>query len=366
MGNNARALFCCETPYQLMNSVILRMTVMQDTPADVVLAEQTDWGDVADKLGEAHIFERVIRPTYRAYEREFYKLPRQKAKALFRNPKAFFAPAPVIDTVYTSMFVPIDHLLWKMCYYLHKQEGKSLQLFMYDEGFRSYTMDLELSEKFRYDQYAYGKSAFYKNIDGYYLHVPELYCAPRYAKEFLPIPKVMEKPLIKEKLLGVFDYGELPKERFIFMEDFFFADKQQGNDMELLESVANVVGKENIIVKRHPRASVDRFTLRGFKTMSHQRTPWEMLVLGNDMRDKVLLAVSSTAIYTPYQVFRQKVHAIELIEMFNGENQTHSDEAFPEYKKNLTEFCNQEGTILHTPKNEVELEEHARFLLEYL
>ena len=47
--------------------------------------------------------------------------------------------------------------------------------------------------------------------------------------------------------------------KYLFFEESFFADHYPINDPELVDRLAQRVGKENLMVKIHPRNPVNRF-----------------------------------------------------------------------------------------------------------
>ena len=80
-----------------------------------------------------------------------------------------------------------------------------------------------------------------------------------------------------------------------------------------MEELASYVGKENIMVKIHPRNPINRFAERGFKTNKDTSIPWEVLLLtGEDFDKKIYLTVASSAILNPIMVFGMKIRAYSL------------------------------------------------------
>lgn len=54
------------------------------------------------------------------------------------------------------------------------------------------------------------------------------------------------------------------------------------NDVELIEALADKVGKQNMMVKIHPRNPVNRFEKLGYKTNHNTAIPWEVIVMNTD------------------------------------------------------------------------------------
>ncbi len=87
-------------------------------------------------------------------------------------------------------------------------------------------------------------------------------------------------------------------EKYIFFEDGM-RDWTDDYDLQLAEKIADIVGKENMIVKIHPRDTNNRFAQRGFKTNQDISIPWEIIVANIDIENKILITMYSQAVITP-------------------------------------------------------------------
>lgn len=106
--------------------------------------------------------------------------------------------------------------------------------------------------------------------------------------------------------------------KYIFFEESFYADGSEVNDVELIEALAQRVGKDNMMVKIHPRNPANRFQRLGYKTNRNTAIPWEVVVMNlDDISDKVLITVASSCILNPIIVFGKKVHAFSLYDCIN-------------------------------------------------
>ncbi len=360
-----RILFCAESVYQLFNAITLRMTECAECDCDIILSTITVWNeDMLERLEKTGVFGQIIRPATRDTESRFWELELEEKLAVLDQPEVFFldGQAP-IQPVYDAIFCPIDHVFWKMLYYFQTVCGHSPRIFMYDEGVRAYTMELPKTDQKPYLEHEkYQEAPFVAAIEAYYLYQPDLYAVKDYEYELRTLPNPAEYPEVKRTLLEVYSSDEPIEEPFIYLEDFFFADRCISNDFALFEQVAALVGKENLLVKRHPRDDYNRFEAFGYKTMENSVVPWEIQLLANDLSHKVLVSVSSTSILTPYIIFDADMHVISLEKMFIGENPTHADRAFDSFFTNLKNKINMNGVRFHTPANEDELERTLKYI----
>ena len=345
-----RYLFCCETGYQLFNAINLRISVANDAPADVILAEQTDFSQILDNLKNANIFDHVVRPNSREYSELFWAADLETQILWYQNPSKLIPTFPT-KYVYSDFFIPIDHIYWQLLYYHQLNRGIKARIHFFEEGLRAYTMDFittEKNRKFVLDHYR--DHSFANSIVDFYLYEPELYSNDNFEGELKNLPKIHSREsAIAKSILKVFPVPELPKEKFIFFEESYIGDKRLANDFELFEQIVSVVGRDNIIVKRHPRNKIDRFSMRGYKVMDNWTTPWEASLLNNDVKDHIFVTVSSTASLTPMLLFDEDVKSIHLLNIFKGDSPLLADPGFKACYLKTLELCNRQTINVYKP-----------------
>lgn len=358
-----QVLFCAESVYQVFNAVTLRMTERKDAICDLCLSNQTTWEDaLVQRLRDSQLFAHVFTPDVHGLDEYFWAATVEERIEMVQDPGLYFKEEGPLPFLYKELFVPMDHIYWKMIFRHQVCQESIPAVYMYDEGVRAYTMPLADTDKKAYFAFAeYRVHPFLASVKGYYLHMPAAYSVG-HAYPLLQIPNPKKLPEVREMLLKIYGYEEMPQETYIYLEDFFFADHCTTNDFELFKQVAEAVGKENIIVKRHPRDKFDRFAPMGYKTLTNSVVPWEIQLLANDYRSKVLISVSSTAALTPYIIFDTDMHVISLEKLFVGENPTHKDAAFRSFFEWLKKQINEEKIRFHSPATVDELLEVIRYL----
>jgi len=130
-----------------------------------------------------------------------------------------------------------------------------------------------------------------------------------------------------------------------------------------MRQIAGIVGKENIIVKLHPRNMADTWTSHGFKTLGVTDVPWELVLLANDIEDKVFLTVSSTASLNGLTLMDKEVKAVLLYNMLNIGRSTHVKQAkFRKFMQKVTEKYNAEEMQVFVPDTLAMLQENIKYL----
>lgn len=358
-----RYLFCCETGYQLFNAINLHMTVAKDVPADVILTEQTDFSSIVPTLKEAGIFEQVICPDSQTYSSQFWMADLEKQVYWYQNPNIFMPQFPS-EYEYSDIFVPIDHIYWQILYYHQLKRGIKANLFFFEEGLRAYTMDFLKTEESRQFVLNYYKDdSFARSVKAFYLYEPELYSNASFNGELKLIPKIQSRESeVAKTIQKVFPTSALPEEKYIFFEESYIGDKRLSNDFELFEKIAEKVGRDNIIVKRHPRNTIDRFSDAGYKVMDNWKTPWEAMLLENSAKGYVFITISSTASLTPMLLFDEEVKSIHLLKLFKGESPLLSDPGFMECYFKALSLCNKKVMNVYQPYTLQEVFEILNYL----
>jgi hypothetical protein len=93
---------------------------------------------------------------------------------------------------------------------------------------------------------------------------------------------------------------EIVKEKYIFLTDSF-ASLKDDDIVEVALNVAEIVGKNNMIVKLHPRSKdKERFLENGFKLFPKCEFPFELYLKNNDCSNKILIARYTSSVLSGY------------------------------------------------------------------
>lgn len=84
--------------------------------------------------------------------------------------------------------------------------------------------------------------------------------------------------------------------------------------------VADLVGKDNLLVKTHPRDKRTIYSDNGFKVDKNSNIPWEAIQLSKDFSDKVFLTVNSSSVLAGSFMSEKTVKTFYLYKLCNVEN----------------------------------------------
>lgn len=240
----------------------------------------------------------------------------------------------IIKNKYSKLlFCNIDVIVQHIANRLNKHSA--IEMMMYEDGLSSYRKSFgqyfdyyakksNLKDRIRYNLL---RSQF-SNIKGFYIfNTKYLEWKPKFpVYEIPPIQRTDEK-LIRE-LNQIFMYDSLKEEysyKYVFFEESYFADGYMVNDIELVNEISKIVGKENILVKIHPRNHVNRFKELGYATNQITSIPWEIIALNMEIEKKILITIASGSVMHPTIIMGMEIKAIMLFNLKELETQLLED-----------------------------------------
>lgn len=361
-------LFKCATSTQLINALQIKRTLFKDSIADVILSRITDFSSITEKLKDCGLFRRVIetKDTIQFYQ-EFRELSQEDRLKMTLHPESVFGSVfELKNEEYTELFLgvpyPDDILLY---YYLIKR-GNPLKLNFYEEAQTTYLRDW--GKRMRdsgISHQKYGNKSILKSEASVYLYKPELYFGTGYADSLVRIPGIECDEETKNLFFSIFEQQEIPKEKYIFFEENYISENNMVMDIDCLDELAKYVGKDNIIVKAHPRSHVkfDRFTPRGYKLMPQSKFPMEMLLFSDDIDQKIFVTISSGSGVSGSVMFKKTIPSINLFRhMIGGKNYHVREPSFNQYFHSLMLDANADCPHIFAPRNTEEFKEVIIYL----
>ena len=292
-----RKLIICNTYYQLILAIQMKLTIFKNDIVDLQISDQSvNASDVAKRLNKLSVFNSVkfVENKDEYATRSAVK----KIKDVFVHSfvRAKNLEIPLYDEI---LFYNFETNFYKINDYYKKINHKVIWSRM-EEGIFSYSADcytggtIKLTSKVRK---ILCKDNIIDNITRYYCTEPEIASANGMYKDIVEIPKINANDVyLVEILNNIFDYKyEKINQKYIFFASSSDIDGVPFGETELILKVADEVGKDNIIVKMHPRDTRRVYQEYGIEVMEKSCVPWEVIQL-NMLRDEhILLTVTSGA-----------------------------------------------------------------------
>lgn len=364
-------LFLCNSTYQIMVALWIKYHELPSDQADVIVSDHMNGGKkIAEKLSLTGIFEHVYFAETLNESR--YRVKRTRFRRLLGdiNPEVELNQYIKLNEKYTDLYIANCDGFSQMLYNALCRRTPDLKLHIFEDGLSTYCEFEKYYKYFEHYYYSdesvgylkrlirekvYRKKTLFGNVNDFLVfNVDIMQWDP--GCDIKSIAKIDSSDQKFHKMInGVFDVKSSTDKydsKYIFFEESFYADGEQITDVELVEKLAEKVGKDNIMIKIHPRNPVNRFEKLGYKTNHDTSIPWEVILMNmGDVSDKIFLTVASSAILNPIMIFGINIKAYSLFpclevipKRLNGEAWQFIKEMFEHYPDMIT-LCNDIDSI---------------------
>lgn len=360
------------TMYQLFNAInMVENGLVEEGQSDLLLSWATDFSPIIDGLRGSRLFRKIYEvegylPAERHFKRE---LSTEEREQIWREP-ASFTQFPDFESHYQHLYTAVDDIYVKMLYYHLLQDNEHIDIHFYDEAIAQYFKDYgERATIGDHRPEYYGDRTFEKHIVEYYLYEPELYCGSPLNCPIPRLPKMTGENPARGFLRKLYKNWTVPMDelrgKHLFFVDAFIDKLAVVEDIRMLDYIASVTGKDDILIKMHPREGFDRFSGRGYTLMKNYGIPWEAQLLMGVPENMSVITVSSNAAMSAKLVYGLELYTVFLYQMpvVGASNLLKVMPKFKVFMKNMSGLCNTEnGTTLFIPKSFEELRENMLYI----
>lgn len=318
------------TPYQTMCVAKLKMDVFPQDEMDVIVSDHISNGEeLAKGLKKCGLFGNIHFVSSFGYCRKFGKYASKYYRLAFGNRvlREMIQIDQFYDVLLISNFDPFADRLYERCLSINKK----ILVYAFEDGYGTY-VNYEKSAEFIRNMIKTGKKySFFKalgrkwvvlHIKRLYLFAPEAYERPS-SFEIMQIPKIkLEDTAFRDVVNQIFDYNNVKDQynaKYIFFEESYRREGIVLPDIVLVEMIASWVGKENIMIKVHPRSNNSLFKELGYHTNENTFIPWEVIWMNQGKySEKILISISSGSVSTPVTLMDGRVKGVVLKNLLYG------------------------------------------------
>lgn len=354
-SSQRQCLYVTATYLGLFSVLVTQMTKNDGVPADLLLLDASDFSSVLPGLRSCGLFRHVdqakVLDTINGVKA--IKDLRARHTAADKAAQQFELPQKV---AYTDLYVHLDTTACHMVYYALRHRGVNPNLYMIDEGTASYTRPLMPNDRIMFNHTRRGKENFYAQLKGVYFYCPEMYVGGNSDVPLFNLTKVNNLPADKQALMrSLFPAVPQIKEKVIFFEGCFHADGLICDEYDLLMKIVDRVGAENVIVKRHPRVKIDRYTERGIHVMGETNIPWEVMLMSQSLEGKLLISVASFTCMSPLVIYGMEYRTMLLNNLKRGRIYFLEEQGYIDFINNLEKQLNRDRQHIWNPKSVKEM-----------
>lgn len=309
-----RKLIVTNTYFQVITAINLTYTEFTNDIVDIVVTDcSNDSEIVSNAISNINLFNNVYNMKSNSYMHIDSIIKRVKRLLYY-----FFKPVKYYDKVIPLVTYEYDELLFynydSFSSYIFNRilkTNKKAKWSRFEEGYVSYFYG-GIDSKIVWLKEFVKKTLLMKTMQNYcnyyYFYEPDFVMFNNNEYTINKIKKIdINNFDLVNKLNITFGIDKLDNDynyKYIFFEESFFCDGQPVDDFDLIMSIVNIVGRENIIIKLHPRNSIDRFAKYGIKTNKAKGVPWEVIQLNNDFSNTIFLTISSGSVLSSRILFK--------------------------------------------------------------
>lgn len=324
MRKKENILIVCNTVYQIMVAVQIRYTFLQKENVHIIISDHmNNSSTIFENVRKSNFFNEVIYIKNRKRRLDqncrFYFLKQffYKAKETINNLKIIRKQINTKSN-YNQLYVSnISIFTILLLFFLSRK--KEIRLSIFEDGFATYCNSFKNSDKASLIHRLLNKKGMLGTAEQLFLFNPHL-LEWDFEKKIIPIPKFSNKnDEVKNILNQIFQFENInddySKIKYLFLEESFFADGFNVNDVEIVQNLTQRINVNDVLVKLHPRNTINRFAPLGIKTNTNLEIPWELIILNQNISHITLITISSSSALTPFLIFDIPVKSISLLKM---------------------------------------------------
>ncbi len=340
-----RDLYICNTVYHVMVVCCIKKYLNFEREATLWISDHTKqaeniWRRMSQMdsgFGEIKFIETKIYQETKYSNKQIIKASTKKVQKQLCE----------LDDDFTQIYMA--NFDFFMCALMEEWKDRDIVYSLYEDGLGTYSYEGRLFEKDK-------GNPLTKAVHSIYVFYPDK-LSWETDKPLVKIPcELKTDSQMRQAFNEMFSYTALQDTydaRFIFFEDGF-AEWDGREDMELLNSISQEIGKENLFVKSHPRNDAGKYVDAGYAVNVDTYVPWEIIAMNIDMERKVLITFYSQAVIMPYMLTGIKYKAIILGRMLSCD-----DERADQYFQYMDRYYySQYKDIFFVPESMEELKQY--------
>lgn len=316
-------LFLANTPSQLLNAVVLSNTEFRNDKCDLYYTSNIkEASNIFLKEGCLNAaYEITLVPEKLPRNLKISKMIVRIENSLKLN--TIKRNLPSNPSQYTRVFLAGVGLRNIEIFYAIKKLNKRVKLSLYEEGTYEYCAFGEKKEwsKILFSYIFFGQYYLYES-DSLYVYMPEL-VVNRWENLIINrIPSLIDQQVLRASINKAFEYKHTNivdySGKCIILEQAFQNQQFRIQQDALIKKVISCYGKNNVIIKLHPRSSENKYgsDIHYLNT----KLPFEIIALNEDVSKGIFVSITSSAITNFKVILNMEPTIIALYKLFDSNN----------------------------------------------
>lgn len=339
-----RRLIVSNTYYQLLFAMQLRKTVFSDDYVAILLSDHSIGAELLVKrLSEVDFFSEIhfFRTPLKVDKRNALQRMQDYVDISFRNDNRYSRYLDDLCQDYYDELLVFNYSIETYGFYAELcKHNPQMRVSLYEEGVLSYNLIKIDNYKRRIinaTRFLLNKPVISEALNNFYCFYPHLYKGNLKAIKVPQITKDDNFVLLLKKIFCVPDFLDY-KEKYIYLSGVYdFEGDQPIGEFELVKKIVQQVGKDNLIVKIHPRDNRNIYLEEGIKVDKCSNIPWEVMLLCGDYRNNIFLSATSTSLISSNLLFEEHFTGIFLFKLCDCSHNKMANEIIKVIEKLLSD-----------------------------
>lgn len=295
-----RRIIFLNTYFQLITAVQLKLTLFKSDYVTVIITDRTNnSGVVCERLKEEKIFDECVYvKTENLRGRKNIESVIDYIDIAIRKRNRFSRYIKNLYSLYYDemIFYNYDIDMYGV-YSILTSKNKNIAVSIMEEGILSYDNIIYKSNCFtaiNYISRIFKHTSLIDHLKNFYCFYPEL--SDSICKA-IRIPQISSSDdYLKTTLSRIFninDTSSYQKYKYILFESSNETDGYDIGESGVFLKIASIVGKDNVLVKKHPRSVTTVYEDNGINVDMNSNTPFEIIQLCSDFSDKIFISTIS-------------------------------------------------------------------------
>lgn len=334
-NNCSNTLMFCNTYMQIINAIQLKQSIIKNEQVDIIMSDHSrEAKSVACGLEKTGLFRRVIyvETKYTFFNQNFMEDIKDIFSIIFMQGKKYTSLLWQDDFCYnTLLFFNADLLVYSVYEKLSKK-GIDTTCIRFEEGISSYQQMIQMPRGRRIEVLEMTKRLFrskslFESTHEAFCYFPDLFPDKRWKVHRIPSLNRKDRDLIRN-LNTIFSYVPEKDEfsqKYIYFASSSDVDGFSVGETELVLQIADKVGKENLLIKMHPRDARTVYEDVGLAVSRSSDIPWELIQLTHDFSNHVFISLLSSSIVTASAILQDEIESYFLFPMITGRSSRYDE-----------------------------------------
>lgn len=299
-----KRLIISNTHYQTIVAIQLKLTLFKNDEVVLLISDHSKQSDmVFNNLKQIDLFSEVH---YVISKNLLYTKSKRKEwkdfldfSFLDTNRYAFYLNE-INDCYFDEVICFSFEVDTYGLYFILSMKNKNIKFSMMEEGLFSYDNKIQKSKKIELAckiRAFLGEKNMDKALNNFYCFYPQLYEGTFKAKTIPLINKECECVNILKQVFNFNNENNKYDKKYIYFTGVYdFEGGKSIGEFELVNSIASIIGKDNMLIKVHPRDVRTIYQDNGFCVDKNSSIPWEIIQLSYDFSEKVFLTATSGSV----------------------------------------------------------------------